>query len=144
MTDEAESYAGWAVLELMGHRRLAGLVSEAKVGGATFIRIDVPGEGDEVEATQFYAPGALYCLTPTTEEIARSVARFARPQPVQRWELPRPDDEEPDVDEAEMVVDNASGICVACSEDDHDSCTYSWSDDAGEDRPCVCACEGPA
>ena len=103
MPDPAESYAGWAILELMGHRRLAGLVGEAQVGGATFIRIDVPGEGDEVVATQFYASGALYCLTPTTEEIARSVARTARPEPVRRWELPRPSDSDIDDAVAQMV-----------------------------------------
>ncbi len=87
----SESYEGWAILELMGHRRMAGLVGEAKVGGATVLRIDVPGEGDELAGTQFYNPSALYCLTPTTEDVARILARRWGPStPVQPWELAPP------------------------------------------------------
>jgi hypothetical protein len=83
------SVDGWAILELMGHRRLGGLLTEVPGGAlAGFIRIDVPGDGAEMVATQFYAPAAVYCITPTTEALARAVAAKARPEPVQRWELP--------------------------------------------------------
>lgn len=83
------AYEGWAVLELMGHRRLGGYLAEATLAGAAFIRIDVPAanEGD-TPSTQFYAPAAVYCITPTTEEIARAVAENWRPAPVERWQLP--------------------------------------------------------
>lgn len=76
----------WAILELMGHRRLAGWLTEKEVAGKGFLRLDVPGE-DAAVATQFYAPGAVYCITPTTEDVARAFARDNRPQPVTRWEL---------------------------------------------------------
>lgn len=87
MPEGTAGFEGWAILELMGHRRLAGYVREQNVAGAGFIRIDVPGDGADV-ATQLYAPGALYCLTPTTEDIARRFARSCQPEPVTRWELP--------------------------------------------------------
>ena len=64
------TFEGWAFLELMGHRKLAGFVREQNFAGAGLIRIDVPGDDGNV-ATQFYSPSALYCLTPTTEEMAR-------------------------------------------------------------------------
>jgi len=86
-----EPFEGWAILELMGHRRLAGFVSEATIGGGSFLRLDVPkGEdgGSEAVATQFYSPSAVYCITPTTEDIARKVAGIsASPFPVTRFEL---------------------------------------------------------
>jgi hypothetical protein len=89
MTDT--TFEGWVILELMGHRRLAGYIQEATIAGGSFVRIDVPGEpgptGQEYIASQFYAPGAIYCITPTTEETARAVAFNNRPTPVQRWEL---------------------------------------------------------
>lgn len=92
MTDEKPAFEGWAILELMGHRRLGGYVAEATVAGAGFLRIDVPGddsgEGEGTEATQFYSPSSVYCLTPVTKEMARAVAARNRPQPVRRWELP--------------------------------------------------------
>lgn len=87
MNETKESFEGWAVLELMGHRKMAGRVSEAVVGGASLLRIDVPGPEGAV-ATQFYSPSALYCLTPTTEEVARAFAARNQPAPVSRWELP--------------------------------------------------------
>jgi hypothetical protein len=85
MTDVA--FEGWVVLELMGHRRLAGYVTEQAIGGQSFVRIDVPGDDGAPVATQFYSGAAVYCITPTTEAIARELARHSKPAPVQRWEL---------------------------------------------------------
>jgi hypothetical protein len=139
MAEETPTFEGWAILELMGHRRLGGYLREQDVAGAAFIRIDVPehswqegctcGSTDpdstapddhtsacamfreetdtrplDVHATQFYAPAAVYCITPVTEKMARAIAQTARPQPVQRWELeparaPVPDDRD---DEEEL------------------------------------------
>lgn len=96
---EASEQIGWAILELMGHRRLAGYVSEQEVAGKGFIRLDVPGadkEGDGWHATQLYSPAAVYCITPTSEETARDVAVTSQPAPVQRWELPAPADADAD------------------------------------------------
>lgn len=86
------TFEGWAILELMGHRRLAGFLSEAQIGGASFVRIDVPsadptGEAAPNVATQFYSPSAVYCITPTTEALARKVAATSAPAPVTEWEL---------------------------------------------------------
>jgi hypothetical protein len=87
MTAE-NAFDDWAILELMGHRRLGGRVSEQLIASAPFIRIDVPAVGDEKAATQFYSPSAVYCITPCAEELARRVAERSAVRPVQRWELP--------------------------------------------------------
>jgi hypothetical protein len=90
-TDGNERFAAWAILEILGHRRLGGYVSETTLAGGAFLRIDVPGDADgEVHSTQFYSPGSVYCLTPCSEEAAKIVARGSRPEPVHQWELPRP------------------------------------------------------
>jgi hypothetical protein len=84
---------GWAILELMGHRKLAGYLTEQEVAGKGFIRLDIfagdsPDEGEEIPvATQLYSPGAVYCITPTTEEMARALAVRHKPTPVARYEL---------------------------------------------------------
>lgn len=96
MSAEASEFEGWAILELMGHRRLAGYVRPVEIAGAGMLRIDVPGDGSEAVATQYYSPSSLYCLTPTTEAIARTVAKSSRPQPAHRWELaPAPEADRP-------------------------------------------------
>ena len=87
---EVPAVEGWVILELMGHRRLAGRLSEARIAGSSFLRIDVPAAGDDgdaVAATQFYAPSAVYCVTPCDEGTARRVAGRSQPAPVSRWEL---------------------------------------------------------
>jgi hypothetical protein len=96
-TTDQPAFEGWAIVELMGHRRLAGMVTEAQIAGHAFIRLDVPaptiGIGDDPEdgvrtdATQFYSPAAVYCITPTSLETALKVAAMARPAPATRWEL---------------------------------------------------------
>lgn len=120
MGETRESFTGWAILELMGHRRLGGYLSEQEIAGAAFIRIDVPEhpwqadgctcgstrpdslshedhthvchafrDGDrplDITATQFYAAAAVYCVTPTTERLARVAATTARHEPVSEWE----------------------------------------------------------
>lgn len=88
-TADAPLFEGWVILELYGHRRLAGYVSEQEIAGKGFLRLDVPNddEPEKVLATQFYAAGSIYAITPTSEETARVVAKRCRPTPATRWEL---------------------------------------------------------
>jgi hypothetical protein len=88
---ENERFNQWAILELLGHRRLAGCVSEETIAGVSMLRIDIPA-GDSLNlaagyTTQYYSPSALYCLTPTTEAIVRVFCKTNQPTPIQRWEL---------------------------------------------------------
>jgi hypothetical protein len=52
----------------------------------------------DVEATQFYPPSALYCLTPTTESTARMIAKL-----VSRWDATRAYELSRPVDEADVL-----------------------------------------
>lgn len=89
MTTEGQTtFEGWAILELMGHRRLIGRLSTVTIAGASFLRIDVPLDG--AEGTQFYSPSAVYAITPTTEDFARRAAHLNAVAPVSRFELPAP------------------------------------------------------
>lgn len=82
MSQERQGLDGWCVLELMGHRRLAGKVQEVTVAGQGFLRIDIPAVKDRPAATQLYSPGSVYAITPTTEELARAVAENTVHEPV--------------------------------------------------------------
>lgn len=88
---ESQKFDSWALVELMGHQRIAGRVTEHPIGGATMLRVDVPAdEGNGQSAmTKFYSPSAVYCITPITEELARRAARNLQPEPINQWDLPR-------------------------------------------------------
>lgn len=97
-----DQFEGWAIVELMGHRRLAGFVTEQEIAGQAFLRLDIAGravEGDDPATplqrgtTQFYSPQAVYCITPTTQDIAVAIGRRSHPAPVQRYELERADED---------------------------------------------------
>lgn len=91
-----EKFESWGVLELFGHLRLAGKISEQTIGGVHFLRIDVPAIEGLPGYTRYFTGPAIYSLTPTTEEMAHRVAHQVRARPVQVWDmparLPGPDD----------------------------------------------------
>lgn len=105
---ESDAFQGWAILELLGHRRLGGWLSEATVAGASFLRIDIPPVGDRAAVTQLYSPASVYAITPTTEEIATAAARYVRFQPVNRWELEAPPKPDPDLTDVESDYEDLS------------------------------------
>lgn len=90
MSDEngnSKSFDQWCVLDLFGHQRTAGHVTEATIGGCAFIRIDVP-EQDGNYRTEYYGNGAVYSMRPVAEELARAIALRAA-APVSAWDLQR-------------------------------------------------------
>src|SRR5262245_13482179 len=95
----------WCILELMGHVRLAGCITEESHFGVALGRIDIPTAAGDGYTTQYFGGASIYRLTPTTEEIARSVAAHSQPRPVQSWELPRPQMLEADPNKADMDED---------------------------------------
>lgn len=102
------AFEGWAIVEIMGHRRLAGYVTEVSIAGAAMLRVDIAGKdpGSEPKATQFYGGASLFCLTPTTEENARKEANPPAWTPYQLG-APVGEDEDPCT---------VAPLCRACSE----------------------------
>lgn len=88
---EEKAFEAWGLLELFGHQRLAGRLSEQVIGGCHFLRIDVPAYGDIPEYTRFFTQGAIYGMTPTTEDIARRLAANLKARPIQQYDLRTPD-----------------------------------------------------
>ena len=70
MSDDTTQVEMWAVVELMGHGRTAGVIRTESLGG--LIRVDVPV--DDGFRTEFYGAGAIYSIKAVSEEIARAYA----------------------------------------------------------------------
>lgn len=92
------AFETYAFLELMGHRKLAGLVQEVEIAGGKFLRIDVPDSAGKL-TTQFYSPSSVYCITPTTEAMVKAYASRNAAAPVHRYELNMVNEPAPDTDE---------------------------------------------
>lgn len=97
MTEKQASFEGWAIVEVFGHQRYAGYVTTEAFGQAVLFRVDVPplaererktkhyGYDDEGKSvppgsivkeaavqgyTKYFGPGAIYAMTPCTQEAA--------------------------------------------------------------------------
>lgn len=86
MTDQP-SFKQWAIIELFGHQRIAGLVTEQSVGGCSFVRVDVPETKKAPAFTKLYGNGAIYGISFVTEDVARAAAQSIRSEPVSVYDI---------------------------------------------------------
>lgn len=84
----ATGTGAWAVVELMGHVRLGGRLSEEERFGAKMGRLDIPRE-DGSFVTQHFGGQSVYRITYVSEAVARHVARGCSPEPVHAWDFPK-------------------------------------------------------
>lgn len=94
MTTTVVKFETWAIVEIMGHKRFAGYVTEQAVGGSSFVRIDVPeitlvSEKRLPAFTKLFGAGSIYCISPCTEETARAFAAQLRSEAFALYEAPR-------------------------------------------------------
>ena len=72
----------WGIVELMGHKVVAGLISKSEMLGKPMLRVDVPATSAYGEFTQFYGESAIYCVTFVSEDVARLTAEQTKVNPV--------------------------------------------------------------
>jgi hypothetical protein len=88
-----EPDAAWACVEIFGHRRLWGRITEVEQFGARMLRIDEPADAESEEfRTSYYGGAAIFSVTPCTEALARKNNTVWKPRPVQLLEDRAPDD----------------------------------------------------
>jgi hypothetical protein len=87
---------GWAVAEIMGHRKLFGYVREQAVAGKPFLRIDIPS-ADHPAAGDPNGPFAhsplhpaesIFGITPVAPAVCVAMAQAQGWSPVSRYDLP--------------------------------------------------------
>lgn len=84
MTEKFEAYA---LVELFGHQRMAGKVTEQAIGGASFIRIDVPETSRQPGFSRILNPSSIYAINPITLEAMVEVAENLNTAPIQEWDI---------------------------------------------------------
>jgi len=83
---EKTIFTEWCIVEMMGHRRIAGHVTERTIAGHGFLEVRIPSEPPLV---QFIQPSSIYAMTPCTEETARSLAKTLSPEPISYFDAKR-------------------------------------------------------
>lgn len=75
------------VLELFGHQRIAGYISEHNFAGASFVRVDVPEVGTTPAFSKMFHPNAVYAFNPVDVETMMFVAEQCRIKPLTAFDL---------------------------------------------------------
>lgn len=83
MTDA--KFESWGLVELFGHQRVAGRITEQQVGGCNFVRVDIPQA--EGFYTRLFGQGAIYAINLTDEAAARVLASRYADKPPYAYEL---------------------------------------------------------
>lgn len=85
MPEMKEPFESWGVIEVLGHLRLAGLVSEQVIAGVAMVRVDIPKTQSRDAYTRYFGAASIYGITPTSEETARfnaeNIERYSSPVP---------------------------------------------------------------
>ena len=85
----ADEFRSWAVVEIMGHKELAGFASTETIAGAAMIRVDVPATTRFEGFTKYLSPNAVYAISPCSEETARLRAEAIKKTPFESWSVER-------------------------------------------------------
>jgi len=115
---EDNKFESWARVEVFGHQSYAGLVKQESIGGCSFVRVDVPAVVGIPAFTKILGQGAIFAITPMTEQAARILADRLKAVPVILTGMPMrsvpsgaigyddDDPDEPDDDDEEEEEDD--------------------------------------
>ena len=86
MNTENQTFKSWAIIELFGHQKIAGYMTEQSIGAGNMIRIDVPETKKQPAYTRFLGNAAIYAINPVDENIARIIADRLNVAPITAYD----------------------------------------------------------
>lgn len=98
-----------AVIELFGHQRMAGKVTEQTIGSSTFIRVDVPETETQPSFTRIINPSAIYAINPVTLDVMQHMANKIQNKPIEAWDIRQMQKKLLELSEAEIHENPKSG-----------------------------------
>lgn len=75
---EQQKLSSWALVEIFGHQRIVGFLSEQTVGTGVLLRVDVPdltknGKMVRKGFTRYFGLSSIYSITPVDEATVRAL-----------------------------------------------------------------------
>jgi hypothetical protein len=77
----------WGIVELFGHNKIAGELTEQNIAGANMLRVDVPETESNPSFTRFLNHAAIYAINPTDKETATYIAKNLNNKPIDSWDI---------------------------------------------------------
>jgi hypothetical protein len=125
----------WAILELFGHQRIAGRISDQVIGGASFVRVDVPEvvRGDRtIQAhTRCFGGAAIYAVNWCDEQTATLHAVSIEHEPVSPYSVRSAINALPDDQRQRLLASSLPGSHHHAEQHDEQEDALWRDDDAG-------------
>lgn len=134
-TQAPQTPQAWAILELFGHARIAGAISEQAFGGAALVRVDVPevryteesyidglrtpSEGIIPAHTRSFGAASIYSINWCDEASALLAAHSIRHQPVRPYSMRNVLASMPDAERQRLLALTAGSTAATGDDDDH-------------------------
>jgi hypothetical protein len=83
MQEQTQKFETWGIVELFGHGKISGLLTEQSIAGANMLRVDVPETENQPAFTRFLNHAAIYAINPVDEITAKSMAERIDSKPIQ-------------------------------------------------------------
>lgn len=74
---KADHLNAWALVEIFGHDKIAGLVTTKKFGTSIMFQVDVPAKWGGFAYSRLLNPSAIFAIQPTNEQWCREWAALA-------------------------------------------------------------------
>jgi hypothetical protein len=87
--ESPEKFEIWALVELFGHNKIVGKVTEQTIAGGALVRVDVPKPDGTVNFTRFFNLSAIYAINPISQEMAVEMAQRIGGDPVASYDVPQ-------------------------------------------------------
>jgi hypothetical protein len=87
--ENLDKFESWAIVEIMGHVKLAGMATTQVFGSTVMLRVDIPETEIQPAHTQYYGMGSIYSLKPCDEHTARLHAAVLNVNPIVEYDVAR-------------------------------------------------------
>jgi len=75
----------WAIIEIFGHDRYVGIISDHQIGGESFVRVDIPDTGEKMGFTKLFGKNAIYSITFIDENTGEILIKEMEQEPIKLW-----------------------------------------------------------
>ena len=84
-----EKFESFAIVEIMGHTKIAGMATTMQFGNTVMLRVDVPETSKQPAFSKMYGMSSIFSISPVDEATAIAHAEALEVKPIMVWEVER-------------------------------------------------------
>lgn len=86
---EPEKFESWALVEIMGHIKVAGMATTMNFGNTVMLKVDIPETQYQPSFSRMFGMSSIFSIIPVDEKTARLHAESYRSSPILSYDVER-------------------------------------------------------